>query len=60
MPALIIELKRNGSTETALNQIKEKKYFDPLNNYFGEILFIGINYDEETKKHSCKIERLVK
>ncbi len=60
MPALIIELKRNGSTETALNQIKEKKYFDPLNNYFGEILFIGINYEEGSKKHSCKIERLVK
>ena len=27
-PALIIELKRNGSANSAVNQIREKKYFD--------------------------------
>ena len=59
-PAMIIELKRNGSTETALNQIKEKRYFDSLSNYSGNLLFVGINYDENTKKHECKIERFVK
>ena len=55
-PALIIELKRNSCAETALNQIKEKKYFESLSNYTGKILFIGINYDEETKTHECKID----
>ena len=59
-PALIIELKRNGSAESALNQIKEKKYFESLSHYKGQIIFIGINYGEETKKHECKIERFEK
>ena len=60
VPALIIELKRNGSTESALNQIKEKKYFDSLSHYSGNLLFVGINYDEKTKKHECKIEKFEK
>lgn len=60
MPAMIIELKRNGSTESALNQIKEKRYFDSLSNYSGTLLFVGINYDEEAKTHECKIERFEK
>jgi hypothetical protein len=60
LPALIFELKHNGIAETALNQIKEKKYFDTLSNYSGNLLFVGINYDEKTKKHTCKIERFEK
>ncbi|MBQ3801757.1 MAG: AAA family ATPase [Treponema sp.] len=60
LPALIIELKRNGSAESALTQIKEKRYFESLSQYSGNILFIGINYDEKEKKHECKIERFVK
>ncbi|MBR4320981.1 AAA family ATPase [Treponema sp.] len=59
-PAMIIELKRNSCPETALNQIRQKQYFDSLENWQGEILFVGINYDEETKLHECKIERFVK
>ena len=60
IPAMIIELKRNSSTESAINQIKEKKYFESLEHYKGNLLFIGINYDEESKKHECKIEQFVK
>lgn len=60
IPAMIIELKRNGSTDTALNQIREKKYFDSLTAYTGNLLFVGINYDEEKKTHSCKIEQFIK
>ena len=60
LPALIIELKRNGSAESAMNQIKEKKYFKCLDNWHGDILFVGTNYDEQTKKHECEIERFVK
>lgn len=59
-PALIIELKRNGTADTALTQIREKQYFDSLSHYSGNLLFVGINYDEATKKHDCKIERFVK
>ena len=59
-PAIIIELKRNGDERTAVNQIKEKKYFASLEHYTGDLLFVGINYDEETKKHVCKMEKFVK
>ena len=60
IPAMIIELKRNDSTESALNQIKEKKYFDSLAQYSGNLLFVGINYDENKKTHTCKIEQFIK
>lgn len=58
--AMIVELKHNKSAATALNQIKEKEYFHCLANWQGELLFVGINYDEKTKKHECKIERFMK
>ncbi len=60
IPAMIIELKRNDSTESAINQIREKKYFASLEHYRGNLLFIGVNYDEKTKMHECKIEEFVK
>ena len=56
-PAMIIELKRNDSTESALEQIKNKHYFDCLSHYEGNLLFVGINYDERSKTHECKIEK---
>ncbi len=59
IPAMVIELKHNKSPETALQQIKDKKYDDVLKHYCGNLLFVGINYDEKTKKHECKIEKLV-
>ena len=60
LPAMIIELKRNGTTESAINQIKEKRYFSSLEHYSGNLLFVGINYDEDKKTHKCKIEQFVK
>ena len=60
LPAIIIELKRNGSAESALKQIKEKQYFDSLNAYSGNLLFVGINYDENSKTHTCNIEEFQK
>ncbi|MCR5790913.1 MAG: ATP-binding protein [Lachnospiraceae bacterium] len=56
-PAMIIELKRNSSKESALNQIRNRQYFDSLSHYQGALLFVGVNYDEKEKTHSCKIER---
>lgn len=58
LPAIIIELKNNKSAQSALKQIKERKYDDALSNYRGNMLFVGINYDENTKKHECIIEKI--
>ena len=59
-PALVIELKFNHSADTAIDQIKRKAYPSKIAEYTGAILLVGINYDKETKQHSCKIERLTK
>ena len=59
-PALIIELKHNKSAESALNQIREKKYYEALDRYKGDLLFVGIDYDEKTKTHTCRIEKFEK
>ena len=58
LPAMIVELKWNKTAEGAIRQIKEKAYPELLKNYAGEILLVGINYDEDTKEHSCKIEKI--
>ncbi|MDO4556636.1 MAG: PD-(D/E)XK nuclease domain-containing protein, partial [Lachnospiraceae bacterium] len=54
-PAMIIELKWNQTVDAAVQQIKEKKYQEALQEYSGNILYVGINYDKQTKKHRCKI-----
>ena len=59
IPAMVIELKHNKSAGSALQQIKDKNYCQALSNYKGDLLFVGISYDEKTKVHNCKIERLV-
>lgn len=58
--AMIIELKHNKAAGTALNQIKEKQYFECLRHYQGNLLFVGVNYDETNKTHTCRIERFRK
>ena len=55
-PALLVELKYDKSAEGAIAQIKEKKYVQALKEYQGNLLLVGINYEKETKKHSCVIE----
>ena len=60
LPALIVELKWNQSAEGALSQIKEKNYPTALSQFHGEIILVGINYDADTKAHTCKIERMQK
>lgn len=62
-PAMIIELKYNGSADSAIRQIKEKRYDGSLNDYRGNILLVGISYNKNatgkgSKKHSCLIERV--
>ena len=55
-PALVIELKFNHSADTAIDQIKRKEYPAKIADYTGDILLVGINYDKESKQHTCKIE----
>ncbi len=57
IPAMIIELKHNKCAESAIDQIKEKRYFDSLKDYKGGLLFVGVNYDEKDKTHECRIAR---
>ena len=42
IPAMVIELKHNKSAGSALQQIKEKNYCQALNNYKGDLLFVGV------------------
>lgn len=56
-PAMIVELKYDKSAEGAIAQIKEKKYVESLKEYQGNLLLVGINYDKDTKKHTCFIEK---
>lgn len=58
-PALVVELKWNKRADTALNQIKERKYPESLLQYTGDILLVGINYDKKTKMHQCSIEKFI-
>jgi hypothetical protein len=57
-PALVVELKWDSSAEGAIAQIKEKKYVKALEEYHGNILLVGVNYDVKTKKHECEMEML--
>ncbi len=57
-PALVVELKWNKDAQSAIDQIREKKYPDSIREYTGSILLVGINYDKQTKKHECRIEKL--
>ena len=58
-PAMIVELKKGHSAEEAVEQIKKRNYSDKVSEYTGEILLVGINYDDE-KGHTCRIEKIQK
>lgn len=58
-PALVVELKWDKNTETAIQQIKDKQYVEALQAYRGNILLVGINYSRKTKVHTCQIEAMV-
>ncbi len=57
LPALVVELKWNESSEGAIRQIRERNYPAVLEKYGGEVVMAGIHYDAKTKVHSCLIER---
>ena len=58
---MIIELKWDKEAETAISQIKEKKYLESLGDYKGEVILVGISYEKDgpdAKKHHCIIENI--
>lgn len=61
LPALLIELKWNRSAQSAIDQIKEKRYPEAVREYGGDILLVGISYDKDApageRKHHCRIEK---
>ncbi len=56
-PALVVELKWNKSAQGAIAQIKNKEYCRSLEEYRGNLLLVGVNYDIKTKEHECVIEK---
>ena len=59
-PALVVELKWDKTAEGALAQIKDKEYCRSLEEYQGNLLLVGINYNKKTKEHVCRIEEYQK
>ena len=59
-PAIVIELKWDKSVRAALDQIRDRKYPESVACYAGELLLVGINYNEKTKEHECRIEKYEK
>lgn len=57
-PAVVIEFKRGKTAQEAIDQIKAKNYVKVLEDYKGNLLLVGINYDKE-KRHTCRIEKIV-
>ena len=57
-PAMVVELKYNQSADTAIKQIREKRYHGALAGYSDKIMLVGVNYDADgsDKKHTCVIE----
>ena len=56
-PALVVELKYDKDADSAIDQIKRKQYTAKLDQYEGNLLLVGINYDKEKKTHTCLIEK---
>ncbi len=57
-PALLLELKCNADADAAIDQIRRRQYPAKLADYTGDIILVGINYDKQTKQHTCRIETL--
>lgn len=55
LPPTIFELKLDDSTESAIQQIEDKKYFavKELQHYHGEVLAVAMIYDRNSKTHRC-------
>lgn len=57
-PALVVELKWNKDVKTALDQIKDRKYPDSVACYAGELLLVGINYNEKPRNMNVGLKNM--
>jgi hypothetical protein len=56
-PAIVLELKFNQNADAAIDQIRRKQYPDSVAPFANDLLLVGINYDRQTKQHTCRIEK---
>lgn len=56
-PAIVVELKFDKNAQAAISQIKDKNYPQKIAQYTGDILLVGINYNKQSKRHECRIEK---
>ena len=56
-PVILVELKYDDTADTAISQIKNRRYPEKLAQLTDNLLLVGISYNKETKKHTCKIEK---
>ena len=56
-PAIILELKYDKDADTAIQQIHRRQNPAKVAQYTDNLLLVGINYDKETKTHTCIIEK---
>ena len=57
LPVMVVELKGNKAAGGTIAQIKEKQYPAKLKPYAGQLLLVGMNYDEKTGRFDCLIEK---
>ena len=55
-PAIVVELKFKQDVDAAIDQIKRRQYPAKVAQYTDNLLLVGINYDRDTKQHTCHIE----
>lgn len=53
-PALVVELKWNKDAVGAIAQIKEREYCQSLEEYQGNLLLVGVNYDKKHRSIAVK------
>jgi RecB family endonuclease NucS len=58
-PVVVVELKYDKTAVGAVEQIKRKQYVSAVEEYSNDIILVGINYDKQTKTHTCLIEKII-
>ena len=56
-PAIVVELKFRKDADAAIDQIHRRQYPAKVAEHTANLLLVGINYDRETKQHTCYIEK---
>ena len=56
-PAMIVELKFNGSASGAIKQVHDRNYPQLVQKFTDRLLLVGVNYDQKSKLHECRIEK---